>query len=191
MAVGASAKFRWGPTAGVNFGNLYWNQRLIPSDMTVGYQAGVMGEIMIPGIGFGVDLALKYSNIGSRLDLGSRPVWAFDGYGKVDYRIHKLDIPVNLRFKWTRLNGFEQYLAPIVFGGPQLSFNLAGSDCPALKRPTASFGLQCGAGVEIIRRLQITAGYHWGLTYDTQTIKLDDLTARTQHAFINLTWLFN
>lgn len=38
MAVGASAKFRWGPTAGVNFGNLYWNQRLIPSDMTVGYR---------------------------------------------------------------------------------------------------------------------------------------------------------
>lgn len=190
VAVGASAKFRWGPTAGVNFNNAYWSQGLVPSDMQTGFQAGLMGEIMIPGIGFGVDLALKYVNLGTRLHLGDRPIWALDGYRTERLTIHKLDIPVNVRFKWTRLNGFEHYLAPIAFAGPRLSFNLATSRCDAIEHPAASFGLQCGGGVEILERLQLTAGYHWGLTYDIRTVKLDDLSARTQQAFIDLTWLF-
>lgn len=190
VAFTGAAKFRWGPTAGVNFSNYYWTQDLLKSDMATGFQAGLLGEIMIPGIGFGVDLALKYAYTGADIPFGSRPVWALDGYGTVAMRYHNLQIPVNVRFKWTRMNGFEHYLAPIVFAGPVLNFNLATTKCAAVEHPTASFGLQCGIGGEILEHLQLTAGYRWGLTYDIQTIKLDDFSARTQNWFIDLTYLF-
>lgn len=190
VAFGASAKFRWGPTVGVNFADFYWKQHLLQTDMTTGFQAGLIGEIMIPGIGFGVDLALKYANMGAKVHFGDRPVWSLDGYGMQNIRYHNLQIPLNVRFKWTRMDGFEHYLAPIVFAGPVLNFNLATSKCDAVTHPTASFGLQCGIGGEVLERIQLTAGYRWGLTYDIQTVKLDEFSARTQNWFVDLTYLF-
>ncbi|MDE5676018.1 MAG: hypothetical protein K2I44_11855, partial [Muribaculaceae bacterium] len=60
-AISASAEFRWGPTAGVNFSTFHWKQNLAKTSVLCGGQAGVMGEIMIPGIGFGIALGLKYN----------------------------------------------------------------------------------------------------------------------------------
>lgn len=189
-AFGISAKVRFGPTVGVNFSNIYWNQKLVASDMLAGYSAGVMTEIMIPGIGFGVDVALKYTNHGGREHFGDHYVWSSTGIQTMDLRYHTLQVPINLRFKWTRMDGFEDYLAPIGFLGPTVNFNMATTECRAINYPVMSLGLQCGAGVEIFKRYQITAGYIWDVTHDLQTRKLDDLTARIQGAFIDLTVLF-
>ena len=35
--------------------------------------------------------------------------------------LHMLEIPLHLRFKWTRMNGLEDYIAPFVYGGPDFS----------------------------------------------------------------------
>lgn len=63
IAFGASAEFRWGPTAGINISELYWKQDLVENKSLVGPNVGVMGELMIPGIGFGVDVAVKYLSL--------------------------------------------------------------------------------------------------------------------------------
>lgn len=189
-AFGASAAFRWGPTAGVNFSDFYWKQKLVETDMRVGYDVGIAGELMIPGIGFGIDMAVKYSYRGARVHFGDQYIWSSDGIGNTDLYFHTLQIPVDLRFKWTRMNGVENIVAPIVFGGPVFNFNLGHSSCKAIENPAGSVALQVGGGVELFKRYQITGGYMWDLTYDMRTRKLDNFSARIQGGFISVAVLF-
>lgn len=187
---GASAKFRWGPTAGLTITTIKWEQHLMGTDQLAGFNAGVMGEIMIPGIGFGVDMALKYNWRGARVHFDEQKIWSSDGIGVTDVRFHTLQIPLNLRFKWTRMNGIENIIAPIAFGGPTLNINMKTNDCPAIEYPNCSLGLQCGLGVELLKIFQITAGYQWDVTNDLQTVKLDNFTGDINGWFVNLAVLF-
>lgn len=190
VGIGAQAKFRWGPTAGLTVSQLHWKQPLVQTDQLCGFSAGVMGELMIPGIGFGVDMALKYNMRGARVHFGDQYVWSSQGFGTTDLYFHTLQIPVNLRFKWTRMNGVENIVAPFVFGGPLFNFNLGHSKCDIVETPAGSVGLQCGLGAELFRRYQISAGYLRGLSYDVRTKALDNFSARTDSWFVNLAVLF-
>ena len=186
----ASAEFRWGPTAGVNFSTLHWKQDLAKTSMLTGGQAGIMGEIMIPGIGFGINFALKYNLHGAKVNFGDHEIWSSTGIKNQNVWFHTLEIPFNLRFKWTRMNGFEQYLAPFVFGGPVFTLTVGTNDQPALEHPGGYVALQCGGGVELFERWQISGGYSWGVSYQTRTIKLDNYSAQTRGGFINVAYLF-
>ncbi len=190
VTFGASAAFRWGPTVGLNVSQFYWKQKLVRSDQLAGFNAGVMGELMIPGIGFGIDMALKYDMRGAKVHWDDQVVWASEGLGTQNLYFHTLSLPVNLRFKWTRMNGFENYLAPIVFVGPTFNFNLSHSKNEAIECPGASVGLQTGLGVEIFKRYQVTAGYMWGLSYDFRTVQLDNFSAHASNWFLNFAVLF-
>lgn len=190
VTFGASAEFRWGPTAGINISELYWKQKLVSNSMLVGPNVGVMGELMIPGVGFGVDFALKYSMRGSEVNFGDQKIWSSDGYGKEKLWFHTLQIPVNLRFKYTRLNGLERYVAPIAYAGPVFNFNLATTDLPIVEHPAGSVAIQFGIGGEFFERYQLTAGYSWGVSYDCRTVKLDNFSARTEGWQINVAVLF-
>lgn len=190
VALGASAKFRWGPTVGANFSRFYWKQHLIGNSTLAGFQAGLMGELMIPGIGFGVDFGLKYANHGGRCDFGDQFVWSSEGIGDTDLRFHTIQIPIDLRFKWTRMNGIENYVAPFLFAGPVFNFNVGNTKCEAIDRTGGSVGIQCGIGAELWKRFQITGGYCWDVTYDTATKKLDNFSARIQGWNVDFTVLF-
>lgn len=185
-----SAEFRWGPTAGINVSSLFWKQKLVETNQTCGFNAGVMGEIMIPGIGFGVDFGLRYSYRGAKVHFGQKEIWASSGYGTENVMFHTIQIPVNLRFKWTRMEGLEHYIAPFAYAGPLFNFNVATNDVPAIEYPTGSVGLQFGLGLELLERYQISAGYLWGLSYDCRTVKLDNFSARTQGWQVNVAVLF-
>lgn len=190
FSLSASAEFRWGPTAGVNFNNFYWKQPLLESSMSTGFQAGIMGEIMIPGIGFGIDMAARYNMHGASVNLGDHYVWSVDGYENQTLRLHALDIPVHLRFKWTRMDGFEKYVAPFAFVGPVFSFNLSQSKCDAIEHPAGSIGVEFGIGGEFIEHIQLAVSYQLGATYDLRTVKLDNLSARSSSWNINIAYLF-
>lgn len=187
-ALTASAEFRWGPTAGVNFSTLHWKQDIAKTSTLTGGQAGLAGELMIPGIGFGIDLGLRYNLHGAHVNFGDHEVWSSDGIKNQDVWLHTLEIPLNLKFKWTRMNGFEQYLAPFVFGGPVFNFTVATNRQPALEHPGGYVAMQCGLGAEIYERYQISAGYSWGISYQVRSIKLDNYSAQPRGWFINLAY---
>ncbi len=189
-ALTSSAEFRWGPTAGVNFSTFHWKQNLAKTSGLTGGQVGLAGELMIPGIGFGIDLALRYNLHGAKVNFGDFPIWSTDGIKNQNVWMHTLEIPLNLKFKWTRMNGFEQYLAPFVFGGPVFSINIATNDQPALEHPGGYVSMQCGAGAEILEHYQISAGYSWGISYEIRTKKLDNYSAQPRGWFINVAYLF-
>lgn len=187
---GASAEFRWGPTAGVNFSTLHWKQDLAQTSMLTGFDAGLAGELMIPGIGFGIDLALRYNMHGAKVNFGDHKIWAIDGIPNQNVWFHNIEIPLNLKFKWTRMNGFERILAPLVYAGPVFNFTVATSDCPAIEHPAGYVAIQVGAGIELFEHYQISGGYSWGVSYQVRTVKLDNYSAQTRGGFIQLAYFF-
>lgn len=189
-ALAGRAEFRWGPTAGVSITTLDFKQDLFKVDRSVGPAVGVMGEMMFPGIGFGIDIGALYSTQGATLHLGDRKIWAVDGYGTERSYLHMVQIPIDLRFKWTRMNGFEDTLAPYVFGGPTISILAGHNNLKALDYTAGSIGLQCGVGVELFRHWQLQGQYTWGMTFATKMAKLVDDSARTDFWQIRVTYLF-
>ncbi len=189
---GASAQMRWGATVGINVNNFKFKQSdILTVGKGFGESAGVHGEMMFPGIGFGIDVGLRYEQLGASLNLGKFPMWADQGYSEKErIYIHNVQIPFNLKFKYTRFQGFEDYLAPFVFGGPVLNIQAAHSKCDALKFAGADLGLCVGAGAEIFKRWQLSASYTWGMTYALKAKVLTDYSARNRTWDVRLTYYF-
>ncbi len=186
----ASAETRWGVTAGVDITTLKFNQNLMQVDQSVGYSAGLVGELMIPGIGFGVDASLLYTQRGATLHMGDQKVWASDGYGNQRSYLHYIEIPINLKFKYTNLNGVENTIAPIAFAGPDFSFLVGHNTNNALSYAGGEFGVHVGLGAELFHKFQVTGSYGWGMSYAVKTKKLDDFSAKNKGWKIMFTYMF-
>lgn len=190
VPVQLSAQFRWGATAGMDITTLKFKQDMFTVDQAVGFQAGVQGEMMFPGIGFGIDVGMIYSMRGATLHLGEKEIWSSLGYANPRCYLHDIDIPINLRFKWTRMMGLEDYIAPFVFGGPVFSILAGHSDIDALSYAGMDLGVQAGFGFEVLRRWHIQGSYNWGMTYALKTKLLDDLSARSRTWSVRVTYFF-
>lgn len=186
----AKGEFRYAATAGIGISTLDFKQDLFKVKGIVGPQIGVQGELMFPGIGLGIDIAAYYAMLGAKCDLGSKKIWWSDGYGNENILLHTLEIPLNLKFKWTRMNGFEDYLAPMVFGGPVVNFNIAHSGCKAMEYPFGSIGLRAGLGVELFKKWQVSGSYTWGMTYTTKAVKLENMSARNNYWSVRIAYYF-
>ena len=181
---------RWGVVAGVDYTNLSFDQDLFTINQNVGATAGVTGELMIPGIGFGVDASLLYTQRGATLNLGERPLWSSQGYGKENMLLHYLEIPIHLKFKFKNLNGLENTIMPILFAGPEFSFLVGHSNIKAMEYAGGEFGIDVGVGCEILQRFQVNARYCWGMSYALKTKQLDDFSARNRCWKLACTYFF-
>lgn len=191
----ASAQFRYAPMLGVTINDLKFKQDLFPVGSQVGAQAGVMSELMFPGIGFGMDFGFLYNQVGAKTDIGSREIWSSDGFNDTQLRIHTICIPFHLRFKWTRMNGLEDYVAPFVYGGPDFNISIAHNKIkgnPGVKNPYTfpggNLGLTCGGGFEFKHRWQLSVQYSWGMTYVVKTRKLENMSAKSRQWAIRLAY---
>lgn len=189
-ALPAAAQYRWGVVAGADISSYHFKNYLFDTSSSPGFSAGLMGEIMFPGIGFGMDIGLLYNFHGGKLNLGQKEIWASEGYGNQQCWIHSLRIPVNLKFRYSNLNGLERIIAPFAYAGPYFSLTLGHNHVPALKYPGGCFGLQCGLGAEIIERIQVSGGYAWGMSYEIQTEKLSNVSGRSSGWQIKVAYLF-
>ena len=189
IGIGAHAELRWGPTASLNFNTFHWKEPLLETHLRTSFDAGIMTEIMIPGIGFGVDAGLTYGMRSAKVNFGEWEVWNSSGFGNDNVVLHTINIPLHLRFKYTRLEGVEETIAPLVFAGPVFSFNVAGN-CKALEQPVGTVALDFGLGCELFQKFQVSVGYLWGVSYSTRTIKLENLSARADGFRLNFAYLF-
>lgn len=190
LPLSSNAQFRRSVVAGVNINDLVFKQDLAGVSSLVGAQAGVEGELMFPGIGFGLSFGLMYNQLGGQVNLGEKKIWASEGYGNEKLYLYNITIPLHLRFKWTRLNGFEDTLAPLIFGGPEFSILAGHSKCDAIKWAGGDLGLTAGVGAEIFKKWQVTASYTWGMTYSLKTKLLDDYSARQRHWAVRVAYFF-
>ncbi|MBQ5509460.1 MAG: outer membrane beta-barrel protein [Muribaculaceae bacterium] len=181
---------RWGITVGGNYNEIHFKQSdLFDSDRMFGPSIGVTGDMMIPGVGFGIDASILYTMRQGRLHLGDRRVWESLGLGNEVARQHYIDVPLNLKFRYSRLGGLESTLMPFIYAGPTFSF-LAGHSKAndALKYTTMSVLLHAGIGVELFNRVQISGGYSFSIGQNLGTKILDDHVAKHRTWFIQATY---
>lgn len=188
--VAATAQFRYGPMAGVNLSTLKFKDPLTSVSSVVDYTAGLQAEMMFPGIGFGIDMGIMYNQLGAKVNLGEKKIWASQGYGDEHVYLHYIQIPLHLRFKWTRLNGLEDYVAPFVYGGPDFTLSVGHGGAGAFDCSGGELGLTAGVGVEVLRHWQVSGAYVWGMTYALKTKLLDDYSARNRHWSVRVAYLF-
>ena len=188
-ATTAQTTSRWGITAGANFNEVHFKQTdIVPAKRAWGPQLGVTGEMNFSGIGFGVDGGLLYTLKQGKVDYGARTMWAAVGAGNEMVSMHYLDVPLHLKFKWHRLGGFETTMMPLLYVGPQFSFLVGGNHRELNKYSPVSVYLDMGAGVELMERLQVKAGYNFSVGQSFHTKLLDDNVAKNRTWYLNLTW---
>lgn len=187
----AAAEFRYGPMAGGNVTSLSFKQDLAAVDKSVGYSAGVVGELMFPGIGFGIDLGLFYEQRGATVHLNDWPIWQHQGIMSPQRTyLHYAVIPIHLRFKYTNLSGFEDTLAPFVFAGPSVGFLLGHSKVDCFSYPFGELGVDFGLGAEIKRNWQVSASYNLGFTYALKDKILTNYSARNRTWSLRVAYFF-
>ncbi|MDE7026086.1 MAG: PorT family protein [Paramuribaculum sp.] len=186
----ASAQFRYGPTAGVTFTNLHFKQDLMTVDQTVGFGAGITGEMMFPGLGFGVDVGLAYEQRGATLHMGENEMWRYQGLGTERSYLHYVTIPLHLRFKYTKLNGVEDKIAPLAYAGPTFGFLAGHSKNPALEYSAGTVSVEFGLGVELWKHWQVSASYTLGATYALKAKILTDYSAQNRVWALRAAYLF-
>lgn len=186
----AFAQFRWGASVGYKANSLKFKQDLVGVSFTPGVDAGVIGEIIFPGLGFGIDLGLNYNLQGAKVNLGEKEIWSSLGYGNENVSIHSINIPVHLRFKWTRLNGLEDIVAPFAYGGPEFNIQVAQGGADAYDYSGGDLGLGVGCGAELIKKWQVSVGYTWGMTYVLKTKLLDNFSARSRQFNVRVAYFF-
>lgn len=194
-ALPAAAQFRYGPQLGANFSTLRFKQDLVSVSQGTAPSADLLCEFMFTSYGIGIDFGIGYTMVAPYANLGDKPIWSLNGFGREHVMIHNLHIPLHIRFKWTKLQGLEDYIAPIVYGGPEFDIQLGHSNHErngqkAFKFSGGDFALGCGLGVELFKKWQLTAGYTWDMTYAFKTRQLDDFSARWQGWNVRVAYMF-
>ncbi len=153
----ASAQGRFGVKGGVNISKVHFNKSIVNSDNFTGFNIGPMVEFTVPLLGVGMDAAILYSRKG--VDFKSE-----GNIGSKSYKADYLDIPLNLKWKFG-LPILKAYLT----AGPYASFRVGGDKIwnvvhDQVKAKSFGAGLNFGAGVEVIRHLQVGFNYELGLS---------------------------
>ncbi|MDE6301150.1 MAG: PorT family protein [Muribaculaceae bacterium] len=186
----ATAQFRYGPMVGVTLNSMKFKQELVSVKQQPGEMAGLQAELMFPGIGLGMDIGIGYNQEGAQVNFGQKEVWSSLGYGNEHVYIHNITVPIHLRFKYTRLDGLEEKIAPLVYGGPEFNLQVGHSNCSMLKCSGGDLGLTAAVGAELFRHWQVVGAYTWGMTYAAKTRLLDDFSARSRQWSVRVTYLF-
>ena len=185
----AQTTSRWGITAGTNFNEVHFKQTdIVPAKRAWGPQVGVIGEMNFSGIGFGVESGLLYTLKQGKVNYGDRTMWAAVGAGNETVSMHYLDVPLHLKFKYHRLGGLESTIMPLVYVGPQFSFLVGANNRKLNSYSPVSVYLDMGAGIELMERLQLRAGYNFSVGQSFHTKLLDDNVAKNRTWYVNVTW---
>ena len=183
---------RWGITVGGNYNEIHFKQSdLFESDRMFGPSIGVTGDMMIPGVGFGIDASILYTMRQGRLHLGDRRVWESLGLGNEVARQHYIDVPLNLKFRYSGLGGLESTLMPFIYAGPTFSFLVGHNKVgDALKYTGVNVLLHAGIGVELFNKVQVSGGYSFSVGQNLGTKLLDDNVAKHRTWFVQATYFF-
>lgn len=183
---------RWGVTIGGNYNEIHFKQTdIFESDRKFGGSIGVTGDMMIPGVGFGIDASILYTLRQGRIHLGDRRAWESQGIETQTAQLHYIDVPLNLKFRYSKLGGLESSIMPFIYAGPTFSF-LAGHNKmgDALKYTTVNVLLHAGIGVELFNRVQVSGGYSFSVGQNLGTKLLDEHVAKHRTWFVQATYFF-
>ncbi|MDD3040220.1 porin family protein [Bacteroides sp.] len=160
MAIPAQGQIHFGVKGGLNLSKASFSDMgaNFKKDNFTGFFIGPMAEFNIPIVGLGVDAALLFAQRGIKAN-------------DTTIKQNGLDIPVNLKYNIGLGSLFGIYFA----AGPDFYFDFAKdktfADAKVDKRK-AEVGINVGAGVKLLKHLQVGANYNIPLG-DTAKLKED------------------
>lgn len=185
----AQAKFGIGPKVGLNVNQLHFSgSKLLDASNRCGVTAGVTAEYIAPMLGFGADISVMYTHMKTHVELAE-----LDGYNASG---NFLEIPLHLKYKFS-LPAVGSIISPYIFTGPNVAVKLSG-DHSYFDTKTTQWGWDLGIGVELIRHLQIGAGYTWGLNKLAEVVINDnaglnysnDIKVKNNYWTVTAAWMF-
>lgn len=189
FAIGASAQFRAGIRLGLNVNKLSISSDMASSDNRAGFNGGVTAEFMFPGTGFGVDGSIMYVH---RTD---NYVNYDDGTSKrVNKNCDYIEVPLNVKWKLS-LPAVSNFIAPYVFTGPSFSFLTSKRAVSnSAKRSTYDVAWNFGFGLQLIKKLQLSASYGLGFTKAYKLLDSDahaaNIEGKNRYWTVTAAWLF-
>lgn len=177
MAMPAQAQLiKFGVKGGLNLAKADFNKGDLKTDNFTGFFIGPMAEVTIPVVGIGVDGALLFSQRGVKVE-------------DQTVKENGLDIPINLKYTI----GLGSMLGVYVAAGPDFYFNFSGDkvyeDAGRLSKKNAQVGINLGAGLKLIKHLQVGFNYNIPLN-KTAEWKDADLSYKTKMWQISAAYIF-
>lgn len=193
VAVGsAQAQFRFGIKAGLNLNKLHLSSDFADKNFNAsngcGWTAGVMTEFQIPVIGLCFDASLMYT----RMNSDAKTVE--NGVEERSDANNFFNIPINIKYK-IGLPAVSNIITPYVFTGPDFAFKIGGKN-DVFKTQTFQAAWNVGIGVELIRHLQISGSYGFGMNNVMKSFNpiggtiSDDIKAKNNYWTISAAYLF-
>ena len=140
MAAPAQAQLiKFGVKGGVNMSELDFKGGYEGNkDNATGFFIGPMAEVTLPIIGLGLDGAVMFAQ-----------------RGKDELKQQGVEIPVNLKYTI----GLGSVLGVYLAAGPDFFFNFKDVDLEAVKVNKTQVAINLGAGVKLLRKLQVGLNY--------------------------------
>lgn len=185
----ANAEFRFGVKAGLNVNKLHLSDvsSSLKSDNQCGVTAGIMTEFTVPIIGIGFDLSLMYTHMNNEVK---------EGVNEGSVGKNFLEIPLNLKYKFT-LPVVSSFLKPMVYTGPTMALKLDKATFENIQTKTVQMGWNVGIGLELVKHLQISGGYTFGINNVAKKVgvindnlSIGNIKAKNNYWTVTAAWLF-
>ncbi|MFV0546107.1 MAG: porin family protein [Bacteroides sp.] len=169
MTMPSQAQIRFGVKGGLNLSKASLSTDAFKKDNFTGFFIGPMAEVTIPVVGLGVDGAVLFSQRGVKLN---------------DQTIKQngIDIPINLKYNI----GLGSMLGIYLSAGPDFYFDFKKDESitwDSFDRKKAQVGLNLGAGVKLVKHLQVGVNWNMPLT-DTAKFTLNN----AEESYKTKTW---
>lgn len=163
--VAANAQFHFGVKAGVALNSLKFNNlpdavsSFTDKDNRAAFTGGVMAEFEVPVIGLCFDASVLYVRRVSNVP-GEDNGKILEIKNNRDY----IDIPVNLKYKFG-IPVIGKFFRPYLLTGPDFGILVSKKAITeAYKNKAFDFSWNFGAGIELMKHVQIQASYGLGLS---------------------------
>lgn len=187
-SAGANAQmFRFGVKAGLNVNKLHISDPAdnFKSDNGCGFTGGLMVDFTVPIIGIGADISFMYSHMSGYITSEDKTSELFGE--KISQSKNFLEIPINLKYKI----GLP-FVSPYILTGPSFAFNMGGSKI--INTADVQYSWNFGAGLEIVKHLQIQAYYSLGINNILKDFKVAenpaDIKLKNNYWTITAAYLF-
>ena len=164
MAAPAQAQLiKFGVKGGLNMTKL--DAEGLKSDNSTGFFIGPMAEFTLPIVGLGIDGAVMFSQ-----------------RGKDEFKQQGLEIPVNLKFSF----GLGSMLGAYVAAGPDFFYNFKDLKVEGGEAKKAQVALNLGAGVKLLRKLQVGLIYQipMGNSFEIENVDIKNKTWQVSLAYM-------
>lgn len=181
MTLPVQAQIHFGVKGGLNLSKASFShvEDNFKKDNFTGFFIGPMAEVTIPIVGLGVDASLLFSQRGVKVSEEN-----------VEYTVKQngIDIPINLKYTI----GLGSLAAVYLVAGPDFYFDFEGNkmiDDVRTDKKKAEVGINVGAGVKLLRHLQVGANYNIPLN-DTAKFQGEAGSYKTKTWQVSVAYIF-